>query len=80
MTLTDFLALDYKGKHRATSDGVCIGGRTEEGYIVLLYQLCSFYIEVFYQKEYNFISEFKAFDDTELLEPYLKKIELSLAR
>jgi hypothetical protein len=46
--------------------------------MVLLYQLDSFYVEVFYNKTHNYISKLNGFDDTDLLEPYLKKIEISL--
>lgn len=78
MTLTEFLQLDYQGRLQAAERGVCVGGRQEGEYMVLLYQLYSFYIEVFYHKQYSYISALHGFDDLDCLEPYLQKIELDL--
>jgi hypothetical protein len=78
MLLDDFLALDYKGKMQATNGAVCISGRSDNQHMILLYQLNNFYIEVYYHKKYNYISDFHAFEDTDQLEPYLRKIEISL--
>jgi hypothetical protein len=79
LSLKDFLQLDYEGKIQVTNHAVCIGGRSEQEHMVLLYQLNSFYIEVFYNKKFNYISAFKGFDDLELLDPYLEKINISVA-
>jgi hypothetical protein len=76
MNIKDFLALDYTGQMEATSNGICVAGRDENFFKVLLYQLNDFYIEVYYHKFYNYISEFIAFDSTDKLDPYLKRISL----
>ena len=76
MNIQDFIKLDYSGRMEATSNGVCVAGRDENIFKVLLYQLNDFYIEVYYNKLYNYISEFVAFDSTDKLDPYLERIQL----
>ena len=44
---------------------------------VLLYQLENFYVEVYYNCELGAIQEFRSFDSTDQLEPYLAAIDLS---
>ena len=78
MTLDEFLALDYEGRLKATNQAVCIGGRSNATHMILLYQLNGFYIEVLFDRQHNHISSFHAFNDMDLLDPYLKKIEISL--
>jgi hypothetical protein len=76
MNIHDFIKLDYTGRMEATSSGICVAGRDENIFKVLLYQLNDFYIEVYYNKLYNYISEFVAFDSTDKLDPYLERIQL----
>ncbi len=77
MTITDFQELDYLGRMQATNTAVCISGRDEGEFIVLLYQLNGFYIEVYYHRRLRFIHQLHAFDDMDLLEPYLEKMQVS---
>ena len=76
MTLAQFNQLDYAEKLLACNDGVCVGGRDEGKFSVLLYQLCAFYVEVYYHKKYSYVSALDGFDDTDRLEPYLRKISI----
>lgn len=76
MTLERFTTLDREGKEMATLAGVCVGGRAEGACLILLYQMSAFYVEVYYNKVHHFVSDLIAFDGTERLEPYLKKISL----
>lgn len=76
MKLQDFLQLDYTGRMAATSYGICVAGRDEKKHKVLLYQLNDFYIEVYYNKIYNFISKFIAFDAVDLPDLYLERISI----
>jgi len=76
MKIQEFKQLDYTGRMAATSNGVCVAGRDENKFKVLLYQLNDFYIEVYYHKFYNFISKFVAFDAHELPELYLERIKI----
>lgn len=74
MTLEGFTTLNRERKMDALLAGVCVGGRSHEGYMVLLYQLSAFYVEVWYNKVYHFIGDLVAFDSTDDLAPYLEKI------
>jgi hypothetical protein len=56
--------------------GVYIGKLKEEFSIVLLYQLESFYVEVYYRKYRSCVKYLHCFDSTELLEPYLEQIDV----
>lgn len=60
----------------ATLAGVCVGGRTDGGCLVLLYHMSAFYVEVYYNKVHHFVSDLVAFDSTDKLSPYLEKISL----
>lgn len=76
MTLAEFLALDDMSRLRTVARAVCVAGREENWFKVLLFQLGDFYVEIYYDKHGHFISQVSGFDDTERLEPYLQKIEL----
>lgn len=56
--------------------GVKIGNRTDGFYSILLFQVGSFYAEIFYHSHFNVIIKIKTFSNTDLLEPYLQQIEL----
>ncbi len=74
MTLYQFLALDEMEQAEAIWEGVHIAEREDEEHRILLYQIDSFYVEVFYHKEYNIIRRFRSFSSVNLLEPYLSRI------
>jgi hypothetical protein len=76
MTLKEFEHLSYELRLKEVRGGVCIGGRDEDQYAVLLYQLHSFYVELYWHREYCFVSALKGFDDTDRLDPYLESISL----
>jgi len=77
MTLYEFNLLDEMEQAEAVWEGVHIGEREDEEHKILLYQIDSFYVEVFYHKEYNVIRRFRSFASMEQLEPYLGKMDLS---
>ena len=62
------LILDY---------GVYIANRVKDQYILLLYQIDSFYAEVFYDYQEEQIGYIRTFNSTEELKPYLKNIDIS---
>jgi hypothetical protein len=76
MTLYDFRALDEMEQQAAFWDGVHIGERADGDHWILLYQIDSFYVEVFYDKVKNVIVKYTAFQTTERLKPYLQQIDL----
>lgn len=59
-------------------DGVFVGDRMDYHFSVLLYQLYSFYVEVYYQQDLNEIQRLRTFSSTEQLEPYLERIQIEL--
>lgn len=57
-------------------EGVYIGKRREGIFTILLYQVDSFYVEVFYKKYRYYVSKLSCFTSTEFLDPYLEQIEV----
>ena len=57
--------------------GVHLCDRTERGYLIFLYQIDYFYVELWYSKKKKYIAELFAFGSTEHLEPYLPSINIS---
>ena len=43
---------------------------------ILLFQLEAFYIEVYYERRSQKVELLKSFEDTDELEPYLRKIDI----
>jgi len=78
MTLYQFLQLDEAEQAEAIWDGVFIGDREDEEHKILLYQIDGFYVEVFYNKEYNVIRRYRPFSSTNQLEPYLSNIDIKI--
>ena len=78
MTIYKFNRLDAVNKVDALiHHSVLIDKRTDAGHRILLYQLDSFYVEVYYDIEYNKISKIKSFSSTSLLKAYLLKIDIT---
>lgn len=80
MTLAEFLHLDYPASVKAAEHAVCLRGRADDQHLIMLYQLDSFYLEVFFHKATQRITAVEAFDDVERLAPYLDQIPISFAR
>lgn len=78
MTLDDFNLLDEIDQIDLIINSVCVGGRDEGVYKVLLFQVLHFYVEVFFHKHQRYITKFLAFENTDDLEPYLQKMQLEL--
>jgi hypothetical protein len=58
------------------NDAEFIAERREGVLTILLYQLYSFYVEVYYQQDLNEIQRLRTFSNTELLEPYLDQLNI----
>ncbi len=56
-------------------EGVYVGKQTRKNKAVILYQLDSFYVEVFYKKYRYFVECLHCFTSTELLHPYLAQVD-----
>jgi hypothetical protein len=76
MALYQLITLDEMEQAEAVWEGVHIAGREDEDQRILLYQIDSFYVEVFYHKGYNVIRKFRPFAPVNQLEPYLSRINL----
>ena len=57
--------------------GALIGKRADGFYKVLLFQVDAFYAEIFYHTHFNVIIKIRTFSNTDQLEPYLKKIDIT---
>ena len=78
MTIYDFeLMNEFEQTDIIGEKGVLIGERKHEHYNVLLFQIESFYVELYYHSHFNVIIKIIYFTDTDLLEQYLENIEVN---
>jgi hypothetical protein len=77
MTLFEFQLLSLSDQARMLhEEGVYIGKRKEGNVTMLLYQLESFYVEVFYSKYRRYIEKIRSSGSTAMLDPYLGQIDV----
>jgi hypothetical protein len=77
MRLSDFFLLDHEEKKLAVlHQGVLIGKRKNQVSMIFLFQMEHFYVETFCNLQDKGIEEFRIFDQTKLLQPYLESIKL----
>ena len=69
LTENDQIDLLYK-------QGVYVGKRNQNERVVVLYQVDSFYVEIFYRKYRQYIARMHFFTTTDKLQPYLKQIDV----
>lgn len=78
MTYKQFTGLDEINQELILwSKGVHIADRSNNECRYLLYQVDGFYVEVEYNIIFDIINQFKSFETTDLLDPYLKQIRVS---
>ena len=78
MQLKEFCELEQIAQQEIVlDDGVYLSSRLYLDYTVLLFQLNSFYAELFYPKNKDKCVIIKGFEDTQELEPYLQRINIS---
>ena len=78
MKLYDFKFLDDKSQAEVILNyGVLIAARLYKDLIIQLYQIDSFYVEVYYNSIFKMIQGINSFDDLARLEPYLNCIDVS---
>jgi hypothetical protein len=78
MTLYEFRALSEIEQQQVMWNGIHIADRLQGDHRIVLYQMDSFYIEVFYNKQNNHIDSYRAFCSKEQLKPYLNQLRFSL--
>lgn len=77
LRVQDFLLLPEKEQFDLLqADGVYIGKRKEGRQTVVLFQLYSFYVEVFYRQYRKVIDHLHTSEDTTILQPYLDQIQV----
>ena len=78
MTLAEFNKLKTEEQQKAVlRQGVFLAERKDAPLRMMLYDMGSFYVEVFFLSRYNKVAWFNGFTSTKKLEPYLKKIDVS---
>lgn len=77
MTLFDFKLLGWEDQiEQVYREGVYIGKRRMLEQFVLLYQVESFYVELYYKKYRQSVLSIKCSASTSILDPYLEQIEV----
>lgn len=78
MNLMEFKQLSERKQHHLISKkGVLLSERNTKSFLVFLYQIEGFYIEMFFYKENGVFATLKSFDNLDELSPYLNEINLS---
>lgn len=77
MRLSDFILLSEEEKKWAVlHNGVLVGKRSSAACKVFLFQFDRYYVEMFCNPQNKAVEEFRVFDNTDPLLPYLQSISL----
>lgn len=77
MKLSDFILLSEEQKKIAVLHaGVLIGKRKDVDTVAFLFQVDNYYVETFFNCGNKTVREFRVFDQTTLLQPYLDSIRI----
>ena len=77
MNLSDFILLtDEEKKMILFHSGTLVAKRTNKDCMVFLFRIESFYVETYCNIETKQVQEYRAFDNTTALNPYLENIFL----
>lgn len=77
MTLQQFRSCSkYVQQQMIKHQGVFLLERRSMDWNILLFQIDSFYVEVYYDRSTQKADLLKSFDDVDQLEPYLRKIDV----
>lgn len=78
MTLEEFKLLDDSDQTQTLLDhGVFIAERMYKNFLIFLYQVDNFYVEIYHNLRFNAMQGMSGFQDDEVLEPYLNSIDIS---
>lgn len=58
-------------------EGIFLAEREDGPFRIMLYQLDSFYVEVYFFNLYNKVAFLQSFTDTDALEPYLEQLNVT---
>lgn len=77
MKLSDFILLgEQEKKLTVLHEGILIGKRSKCDYLVFLFQMDRYYVETYCNMKNKSIEEYRVFDNTTLLKPYLEAIPI----
>ena len=68
---------EVREAHDLLKSGALVAERKQGFYKIQLYQLSSFYLEVYRHAHFNVIIKVNRFTNTAYLEPFLKEIDLT---
>lgn len=78
MKLAEFNRMDKDSQAQTLKDfGVLIEERLEKEDQVLVYQMQSFYAEVYYHKGYKIIKKLRSFTNPDSVFPYVRNVDVS---
>jgi hypothetical protein len=78
MRLSDFILLEEEKKKLVVlHDGVLIAKRSNSLHMMFLFQLDTFYVETYCNLQNKAIEEYRVFDNTRSLTPYLELIPIA---
>ena len=78
MTLYEFNGLEKNDQHSAVWEyGTHIGERLEGQQKLILYQMFSFYVELYFSINDNKLTRLRSFSSVKCLDPYLPYIDIT---
>ena len=78
MTLYDYSELNEVEQQDVLWDhGVMVDARNDGDHNIILYQMFSFYVELYYNSDYNLLKKLRSFSRMECLDVYLQQVDLS---
>jgi hypothetical protein len=78
MNSADFNDLSYQEKTEAVLKGDFLADRLSDHHYIKLYNLESFYVEVFFNDRSHLITKFRAFEHTVFVLPYLEGLKIAV--
>lgn len=77
MKIEEFKELSQEEQHKAVArKGVMLRDRLTHSFMIFLYALDGFYIELFFHKSSGVFATLKPFDNIDELSPYLEEIDV----
>jgi hypothetical protein len=78
MTLDQFIDLNEARQAETLLErGIFLTDRLYKNFSIFLYQLDSFYVEVYHNLRFDIMQGMRCFEDDETLQPYLESIDIS---
>lgn len=78
MTFQQFRSLPKDLQRKVVKHcGVFLFGRTGVGVNVMLYQIESFYVEIYFDEKMSEATHIRSFEETRHLDPYLRMVDVS---